>query len=193
MRLGSGHFRRAFAASGKRSYIDYFFNKAAYARMSWFRNHVPGMTTREGAERRRPSKAPYVGSVRKCNRCQSASGPWWHWGDADTGSGARLFWATGLIDRPGNSPYNHAPRGRRSPSPTVPPLDRTVQPLRSRPGAQVAQLVEQGTENPRVGGSTPSLGTILVAAVPCTLARPAFAAQHPPLQVAGYGVWRSMK
>ena len=27
--------------------------------------------------------------------------------------------------------------------------------------AQVAQLVEQGTENPRVGGSTPSLGTIL--------------------------------
>src|SRR5690349_9674477 len=27
--------------------------------------------------------------------------------------------------------------------------------------AQVAQLVEQGTENPRVGGSNPSLGTIL--------------------------------
>ncbi len=27
-------------------------------------------------------------------------------------------------------------------------------------GAQVAQLVEQGTENPRVGGSIPSLGTI---------------------------------
>jgi hypothetical protein len=26
--------------------------------------------------------------------------------------------------------------------------------------AQVAQLVEQGTENPRVGGSNPSLGTI---------------------------------
>ena len=26
--------------------------------------------------------------------------------------------------------------------------------------AQVAQLVEQGTENPRVGGSIPSLGTI---------------------------------
>ena len=25
--------------------------------------------------------------------------------------------------------------------------------------AEVAQLVEQGTENPRVGGSTPSLGT----------------------------------
>lgn len=28
-------------------------------------------------------------------------------------------------------------------------------------GAQVAQLVEQRTENPRVGGSIPSLGTIL--------------------------------
>ena len=42
--------------------------------------------------------------------------------------------------------------------------------LKARPGgtassriaedAQVAQLVEQGTENPRVGGSNPSLGTI---------------------------------
>ena len=30
-------------------------------------------------------------------------------------------------------------------------------------GAQVAQLVEQGTENPRVGGSNPSLGTIFHA------------------------------
>jgi hypothetical protein len=28
-----------------------------------------------------------------------------------------------------------------------------------RPGAQIAQLVEQRTENPRVGGSIPSLGT----------------------------------
>jgi hypothetical protein len=27
-------------------------------------------------------------------------------------------------------------------------------------GAEVAQLVEQRTENPRVGGSTPPLGTI---------------------------------
>jgi hypothetical protein len=45
--------------------------------------------------------------------------------------------------------------------------------LKARPGgtassrtaddAQVAQLVEQGTENPRVGGSNPSLGTILPA------------------------------
>ena len=35
---------------------------------------------------------------------------------------------------------------------------------RTRAGAaQVAQLVEQGTENPRVGGSNPSLGTILPA------------------------------
>ena len=31
----------------------------------------------------------------------------------------------------------------------------------ARAGAQVAQVVEQGTENPCVGGSTPSLGTIL--------------------------------
>ena len=29
-----------------------------------------------------------------------------------------------------------------------------------RPVAQVAQLVEQGIENPRVGGSIPSLGTM---------------------------------
>ncbi len=28
-----------------------------------------------------------------------------------------------------------------------------------RPNGQVAQVVEQGTENPRVGGSTPSLTT----------------------------------
>ena len=33
-------------------------------------------------------------------------------------------------------------------------------PLRYSGSAQVAQLVEQGTENPRVGGSIPSLGTI---------------------------------
>ena len=31
------------------------------------------------------------------------------------------------------------------------------------PFAQVAQSVEQRTENPRVGGSIPSLGTILVS------------------------------
>ena len=29
-----------------------------------------------------------------------------------------------------------------------------------RPVAQIAQSVEQGIENPRVGGSIPSLGTI---------------------------------
>ena len=29
--------------------------------------------------------------------------------------------------------------------------------------AQVAQLVEQRTENPRVGGSIPPLGTILIS------------------------------
>ena len=31
----------------------------------------------------------------------------------------------------------------------------------SRTDAQVAQSVEQGTENPRVGGSIPPLGTII--------------------------------
>jgi hypothetical protein len=31
--------------------------------------------------------------------------------------------------------------------------------------AQVAQLVEQGTENPRVAGSIPALGTVLVGEV----------------------------
>jgi hypothetical protein len=32
----------------------------------------------------------------------------------------------------------------------------------ARPVAQVAQLVEQRTENPRVGGSIPPLGTIKI-------------------------------
>jgi hypothetical protein len=34
------------------------------------------------------------------------------------------------------------------------------QPVKSTSSAQVAQLVEQRTENPRVGGSIPPLGTI---------------------------------
>jgi hypothetical protein len=33
---------------------------------------------------------------------------------------------------------------------------------RASPGAQVAQLVEQRTENPCVGGSIPPLGTIIL-------------------------------
>src|SRR3972149_1496137 len=37
--------------------------------------------------------------------------------------------------------------------------------------AQVAQLVEQRTENPRVGGSIPPLGTIVLA-VSCVLGFP---------------------
>ena len=39
-------------------------------------------------------------------------------------------------------------------------FDYVTSPSRPRPGAQVAQLVEQGTENPRVGSSNLSLGTI---------------------------------
>ena len=39
-----------------------------------------------------------------------------------------------------------------------------------RPVAQIAQSVEQGIENPRVGGSIPSLGT--------TIPKPLIAARH---------------
>ena len=42
----------------------------------------------------------------------------------------------------------------RSASLPTPPADRP-----GGPGAQVAQLVEQRTENPRVAGSIPALGT----------------------------------
>ena len=35
---------------------------------------------------------------------------------------------------------------------------------------QVAQSVEQGTENPRVGGSIPPLGTILINSLPSKIA-----------------------
>ena len=37
----------------------------------------------------------------------------------------------------------------------------TVQDFETARDAQVAQLVEQRTENPRVGGSIPPLGTII--------------------------------
>ena len=42
---------------------------------------------------------------------------------------------------------------------TLTPDDAAV--LIRVPSGQVAQLVEQGTENPRVGGSIPSLATTL--------------------------------
>ena len=44
-------------------------------------------------------------------------------------------------------------------------LNGTVgsKPTLSANNAQIAQSVEQGTENPRVGGSIPPLGTINVA------------------------------
>ena len=35
----------------------------------------------------------------------------------------------------------------------------------NKPVAEVAQSVEQGTENPRVGGSIPSLGTFILLKV----------------------------
>ena len=38
---------------------------------------------------------------------------------------------------------------------------REFEPRHSRHDAQIAQSVEQGTENPRVGGSIPPLGTTL--------------------------------
>jgi hypothetical protein len=37
---------------------------------------------------------------------------------------------------------------------------RGFEPLLGRQNAQIAQSVEQGTENPRVAGSIPALGTI---------------------------------
>ena len=47
-------------------------------------------------------------------------------------------------------------------APLTPP-DVPVSPagVLRNPSGQVAQLVEQGIENPRVGGSIPSLGTII--------------------------------
>ena len=42
--------------------------------------------------------------------------------------------------------------------------------------AQVAQLVEQRTENPRVGGSNPPLGTILYA---CPILKAPFTMRAP--------------
>src|SRR6476469_8037771 len=52
------------------------------------------------------------------------------------------------LDAPGPGRFNTRPRC----GPHL-PHDR------SNPPGQVAQLVEQGTENPRVGGSIPSLAT----------------------------------
>src|SRR5205823_6574045 len=49
---------------------------------------------------------------------------------------------------------------------------RVVLSSRARLRAQVAQLVEQRTENPRVGGSIPSLGTIHFALVAFTAFTP---------------------
>ena len=51
-----------------------------------------------------------------------------------------------------------APTLSQAPAPT-PTAEAITQP---DPSGQVAQLVEQGTENPRVGGSTPSLATSFV-------------------------------
>ena len=50
------------------------------------------------------------------------------------------------------------PGERRRPSTLTGPSERGIQ-TRPRALAQVAQSVEQGTENPRVGGSIPPLGT----------------------------------
>ena len=56
--------------------------------------------------------------------------------------------ASSLLDSAGRVPYNPVASGR-------PDFDGW--PFH---GAQVAQLVEQRTENPRVAGSIPALGTI---------------------------------
>jgi hypothetical protein len=53
----------------------------------------------------------------------------------------------------------------------------------SRPNGQVAQLVEQRTENPRVGGSIPSL-----AILSKSLARQSLANSNTVPMSEGYGV-----
>src|SRR5205823_12351549 len=58
---------------------------------------------------------------------------------------------------PGLRPPSPRCAGRRA---TGNKLGDVVLSSRARLRAQVAQLVEQRTENPRVGGSIPSLGTI---------------------------------
>ena len=73
-------------------------------------------------------------------------------------------------------PYKHGVTGSSPVVPTIPgrvvQLVRTpachaggrgFEPLLGRQYAQIAQLVEQGTENPRVAGSIPALGTIMRA------------------------------
>ncbi|VDM14314.1 unnamed protein product [Wuchereria bancrofti] len=65
-------------------------------------------------------------------------------------------------DRDGQVPLRRGIRpGRRLRTAERPALDTDPSnPSNSAPLAQVAQLVEQGIENPRVGGSIPSLGTM---------------------------------
>ena len=67
-----------------------------------------------------------------------------------------------------NSPIRHPPTIPPDPSFFAPPSGQPARPriiranpqqIPARPGAQIAQLVEQRIENPRVGGSIPSLGT----------------------------------
>ena len=54
------------------------------------------------------------------------------------------------LDAPGPGRFNTRPR-----------CGVTRRTITKHPPGQVAQLVEQGTENPRVGGSIPSLATIV--------------------------------
>ena len=49
---------------------------------------------------------------------------------------------------------------------------------RPHPGGQVAQLVEQRTENPRVGGSIPPLATMKIPVIHGLTAGPVFRHQH---------------
>jgi hypothetical protein len=56
----------------------------------------------------------------------------------------------------------------------------------SRPNGQVAQLVEQRTENPRVGGSIPSLAIVRSSKPQPTLRRP----NPPRLQGSEVKLWK---
>ncbi len=51
----------------------------------------------------------------------------------------------------------------------VPKPDYFLAPFEEPICAQVAQSVEQWTENPRVGGSIPSLGTSFSASIGCEI------------------------
>ena len=71
---------------------------------------------------------------------------------------------------------------------------RRFEPVHGRQYASVAQLVEQGTENPRVAGSIPALGTICGLsssgrAPPCQGGGSEFEPRSPLQSKSGHPIW----